>query len=84
MNLYHLCFANKSESFRFSLTHALQRSIIYGVGLNDANLPGGIQSTLIYTDKCSWQVGYSPAIAKDSFKTLTMNYTLSWGRYDPE
>ena len=64
--------------------NSLQRSIIYGVGLNDANLSGGIQSTLIYTDKCSWQVGYSPAIAKDSFKTLTMNYTLSWGRYDPE
>ena len=64
--------------------NSLQRSIIYGVGLNDANLAGGIQSTIINTDKCSWQVGYSPAIAKDSFKTLTMNYTLSWGRYDPE
>ena len=64
--------------------NSLQRSIIYGVGLNDANLAGGIQSTIINTDKCRWQVGYSPAIAKDSFKTLTMNYTLSWGRYDPE
>ena len=64
--------------------NSLQRSIIYGVGLNDANLEGGIQSTIINTDKCSWQVGYVPAIAKDSFKTLTMNYTLSWGRYDPE
>ena len=64
--------------------NSLQRSIIYGVGLNDANLAGGIQSTIINTDKCSWQVGYVPAIAKDSFKTLTMNYTLSWGRYDPE
>ena len=64
--------------------NSLQRSVIYGVGLNDANLAGGIQSTIINTDKCIWQVGYSPAIAKDSFKTLTMNYTLSWGRYDPE
>ena len=64
--------------------NSLQRSIIYGVGLNDANLAGGIQSTIINTDKCWWQVGYVPAIAKDSFKTLTMNYTLSWGRYDPE
>ena len=64
--------------------NSLQRSIIYGVGLDDANLEGGIQSTIINTDKCIWQVGYSPAIAKDSFKTLTMNYTLSWGRYDPE
>lgn len=64
--------------------NSLQRSIIYGVGLDDANLAGGIQSTIINTDKCIWQVGYSPAIAKDSFKTLTMNYTLSWGRYDPE
>ena len=64
--------------------NSLQRSIIYGVGLNDANLAGGIQSTIINTDKCSWQVGYVPAIAKDSFKTLTMTYTLSWGRYDPE
>ena len=64
--------------------NSLQRSIIYGVGLNDANLSGGIQSTIINTDKCIWQVGYSPAIAKDSFKTLTMIYTLSWGRYDPE
>ena len=64
--------------------NSLQRSIIYGVGLDDANLEGGIQSTIINTDKCSWQVGYVPAIAKDSFKTLTMNYTLSWGRYDPE
>ena len=64
--------------------NSLQRSIIYGVGLDDANLEGGIQSTIINTHKCSWQVGYVPAIAKDSFKTLTMNYTLSWGRYDPE
>lgn len=73
-----------SISFSNYIQNSLQRSIIHGVGLDQANLSGGIQSTLIYTNKCHWQIGYSPAIAKDNFKTLTLTYTLAWGRYDPE
>lgn len=57
-------------------------SIVLSTGLNDSNLAGGIASTLIQTNKGYWQLGYSPAIAKDSFRTLVLTVTFSWGRYD--
>lgn len=57
-------------------------AVILSSGLNEANISGGIVSTLIRTHKGDWQVGYSPAIAKDSFKTLVITISFSWGRYD--
>ena len=59
-----------------------QRTLILSSGLNDANLSGGITSSLIRTHKAYWQMSYTPAIPKDMYKTLVLNITISWGRYD--
>lgn len=60
-----------------------ERDWIVALGLNDGNFSGGIQSILIRTFVGDWQIGFSPAIPKDNFKTLVLNITLSWGRYNP-
>lgn len=73
---------NNNTTYTSYVNSSYKRSIIISSGLNDDNLSGGISSTFVRTNKGYWQLGYSPAIAKDNFRTLVLTFTLSWGRYD--
>lgn len=77
-------YSNNNTSFTSYIANSYERTIIFSSGLNDDNFTGGIGSTLIRTNKAHWQLGYSPAISKDAFRTLVLNITISWSRYDPE
>lgn len=52
-------------------------------GLNQGNLSGGITAARIYTSLGSFQIGFSPAIPKDSTRVLRINISVSWSRYAP-
>lgn len=73
-----------STTFSNYVSKSYQHSVIFSSGLDVNNLSGGITSTYFQTYKCMWQMGYSPAILKDNFRTLVLTYTFSWGRHDPE
>lgn len=78
-----------SESWNVSTTYGpytlgtFERECILSSGLNDSNLSGGISATLIRTHKAYWQFGFTPPIPKDMYRTLVLNITISWSRYDP-
>lgn len=65
------------------VSNSYERTAIASLGLNDGNLAGGIKSVLLRSNKAYWQASFTPAIPKDNFKTLVMNYTIGWSRYTP-
>lgn len=77
-------YSNNNTTYTSYVANSNERTLIFSSGLNDDNYTGGISSTLIRTNKAYYQLGYSPAIPKDTFKTLVVNVTISWSRYDPE
>lgn len=60
-----------------------ERTVICSYGLNDVNLSGGIRSILLTFQSLEWQLQFNPIIPKDNFKTLVLNITISWSRYNP-
>lgn len=75
---------NENATYSNYAEHSYERTLISPSGLDKNNLVGGIKSALVRTEKCSWQLGFTPAIPKDNFKILILNYTFTWGRHDPE
>lgn len=73
-----------SSSFTNYVSGSYSRGLVLNSGLNDHNLSGGIKATHINTYKGNWQVGYTPAIPKDSFKTLSLTFMFTWARHDTE
>lgn len=47
--------------------------------LNDGNV-GGIRSVSYYFSWCAYQMEFSPVIAKDNTKTLTLTFRHTWAR----
>lgn len=76
--------SNEPTSYSNYTDSSYERTIISSSSLDKNNIDGGIKSALIRTDKCNWQVSFTPSIPKDSFKILIINFTFSWGRYDPQ
>lgn len=61
------------------------RDFIIDFGLNDGNLAGGISAmrigaATISSTLHSGQISFSPAIAKDATKTLSVTFRKSWAR----
>ena len=57
-----------------------EQGLIHSVGLDTANLSGGLSALLVETSKAKWQLSFTPPIPKDNFKTLVINVYLSWAR----
>lgn len=55
-----------------------QLTNVFSAGLNNANFSGGIQALSWSTSKGQIQIGFSPAIPKDTFTILTLNITIQW------
>ena len=51
------------------------------LGLNSSNLAGGIASLDTRTTIGRYQIGFSPAIAKDATRVLKLDLKVSWSRY---
>jgi len=60
-------------------THYLTFHDSFGTG--DANFATGISAIEFATTLGSWQFQVSPAIPKDSNKTMTLTWSVSWARY---
>lgn len=57
-------------------------SYTFSFGTGDGNLAGGISAMQVQISPFGyWQLSFSPAIAKDNTKTLTLTYNISWARY---
>lgn len=62
---------------------SFERTFNFSAGLNNANFAEGINSLYIVTSKGFFQVGFSPAIPKTSYMTLSLNLTVKWANYVP-
>lgn len=63
-----------SGSYSINLTGSFSTS--------QGNLSGGITALLVNTSTFGdWQLSVTPAIAKDSTKTLSLTFSVSWARY---
>jgi hypothetical protein len=58
-----------------------QMSLTSSWGLNDGNLVGGISAFMMPTTIGEYKMSFSPSIAKDNTKTLTLGMNFTWGRY---
>lgn len=58
-----------------------ERTATFPIATTDGNVTGGIVCMLFRTTFGSYQISFSPAIAKDATKTLDMDFVISWGRY---
>lgn len=58
-----------------------ERTYNFWAGLNNANFSEGINSLYLRTSKGNFQVGFSPAIPKTSYMTLSLNLTVKWANY---
>lgn len=59
---------------------SLERIGGYGYGLNQGNLTGGITAARYQTTLGWYQTSFSPAIAKDATKTLSLSFKTTWAR----
>ena len=75
--------SDTSGSFAAYVNLSMQRKITYAFGLNNGNVPGGVSCTTFTTNLGSYQMSFSPPIAKDNTKTMTLSAIISWGRYNP-
>ena len=62
---------------------SFERTFNFSAGLNNANFAEGVNSLYIATSKGFFQVGFSPAIPKTSYMTLSLNLTVKWANYVP-
>jgi hypothetical protein len=62
-------------------TGTYTKSYTYSANTTTGNLSGGITAIAIQTTKQCWQFSISPALAKDSTKTMTLTFAVSWARY---
>ena len=53
----------------------------FSMGTTSGNASGGIGCMRLSTTLGVFQISFSPAIDKDNTKTLSMEFTISWGRY---
>lgn len=58
-----------------------ERVFNFSAGLNNANFSEGVNSLYLRTSKGQFQVGFSPAIPKTSYMTLSLNLTIKWANY---
>jgi hypothetical protein len=52
----------------------------YSFGTTSGNLSGGISAVLCSVPLGNYQIGFSPSIAKDNTKTLSLTLRTSWAR----
>lgn len=62
---------------------SFERTFNFSAGLNNANFAEGVNSIYLTTPKGYFQVGFSPAIPKTSYMTLSLNLTVRWANYTP-
>lgn len=62
-------------------TYARTQSLTWAIA--DGNTGSGIGTIWASTTVGAFQMNFSPVLAKDATKTLTLNFTISWGRYTP-
>ena len=62
------------------ISGSYEQGLIHSAGLDFANLSGGVSALRLRTSKGEWQLGFTPPIPKDNFKTLVINVYLSWAR----
>jgi hypothetical protein len=61
--------------------NSLKRTAVISAGLDSSNTAGGIRSLQFGTvGMGSWQVQFTPTIAKDNTKTLSLTVEVSWAR----
>jgi hypothetical protein len=68
----------------FGMNSYSNNSYTLGFGVSvptdGGNVAGGISAAYFGMTMCSFQYGFSPAIAKDATKTMVLNVSCSWGR----
>lgn len=52
-------------------------------GLNEGNVPGGVDWGLFRSNIGDFKVSFVPPIAKDGTKALTLTFRFSWARHTP-
>lgn len=63
------------------VNNSLNRTASLSYSLAQANVSGGIMSTLCWwTRIAGFQYGFNPVIPKDATKSLVLNYSLTWAR----
>jgi hypothetical protein len=55
----------------------------WSYGLTQGNVAGGVSAAIAESNLGSYQISFSPPIAKDGTKTMTLAYIFSWSRYNP-
>lgn len=75
--------ARTSQSNAAYGTNDLYRDVSFVWGLSDGNLAGGISAVAFRIAWSSWQISFSPPIAKDATKTLSLTFRVTWDRYAP-
>ena len=61
--------------------NSLYRDMTIDMGLDHANISGGIRSTVMNTTLGSFQTQFSSSIPKDNTKVLALSYRVSWARH---
>jgi hypothetical protein len=74
-SLGSLSISNASYS-----NNSLERAGTMALGLNQGNLSGGIRSWSFATSVGSYQMQFTPAIAKNNTRTLSLTAKVSWAR----
>lgn len=61
---------------------SLYNDVTHNFGLNDGNLPGGVDALYTANADCAgcYQISFSPPIMKDNTKTLALTFRISWSR----
>jgi hypothetical protein len=63
------------------VNNSLYTESVINLSISQANFAGGLDSIRLNTlGHTSWQMGFVPAIAKDSTKTFSMTFRTSWAR----
>jgi hypothetical protein len=62
------------------VNNSLQATGYESYSLTQGNLTGGIKSTKFWWNTAAFQYEFSTAIPKDGTKTLSLNYSVTWGR----
>lgn len=60
--------------------NSLQQDATLSWGLDAGNVPGGIRSMFYQTSVGAYQTQFTPAIAKDNTKVLSVSFRVGWSR----